>query len=522
MQHARWWRATSAPRASRSPSNDVNRPPASVMIGTSAAMSYSLTPNSATNSSRPSASSMYGQVSPYPRSRQTARDSRSRASSCPTSSHCRMLWKLALASPIVSTAGHGQPRRRAVGRVRPCAESARGPPAAAERGLAGDADTRHAVDRQRDQGRPHRDALEVVRRAVDRVDDPLALGRAGRPELLAEHAVVRTLGLEDRADRALGGEVGLGHVRRIGLELHVEVGGVETVHGCRVRGIRQPQREREIGLQIALEGRAEGHRSSGGGHVIQPNREVSARFPGDAIVMVTFTLGSPCGGHAPLAQSAEQLTLNQWVLGSSPRGCTMSTYTVATDGACMRNPGPAGWAWVGEDGRWAAGSLEAGTNNIGELLAVLYAIRDNADVENLHIQADSMYAINTYQTWMDAHRPTRLEDQRQGADEERRHPAGADRRARRASGSGSSGRHLRARARTRRTPPQRLGGRARGARIAARQSRSGGDLVDRSRSRAHRRDRRRAEERARTGRSAREAEPRSRNGNELRPEAVPA
>jgi len=81
----------------------------------------------------------------------------------------------------------------------------------------------------------------------------------------------------------------------------------------------------------------------------------------------------------------------------------MSTYTVATDGACMRNPGPAGWAWVGEDGRWAAGSLEAGTNNIGELLAVLYAIRDNAGVENLHIQADSMYAINTYRSWMDAH-----------------------------------------------------------------------------------------------------------------------
>ncbi|VXB11796.1 hypothetical protein PSCLAVI8L_120078 [Pseudoclavibacter sp. 8L] len=26
--------------------------------------------------------------------------------------------------------------------------------------------------------------------------------------------------------------------------------------------------------------------------------------------------------HAPLAQLAEQLTLNQWVLGSSPRGCT--------------------------------------------------------------------------------------------------------------------------------------------------------------------------------------------------------
>lgn len=81
----------------------------------------------------------------------------------------------------------------------------------------------------------------------------------------------------------------------------------------------------------------------------------------------------------------------------------MSRYIVATDGACMRNPGPAGWAWVGEDGRWAAGSLVAGTNNIGELLAVLHAIRDHAHLEHLLIQADSMYAINSYTTWMDAH-----------------------------------------------------------------------------------------------------------------------
>ena len=54
-------------------------------------------------------------------------------------------------------------------------------------------------------------------------------------------------------------------------------------------------------------------------------------------------------------------------------------YIVATDGACKGNPGPAGWAWVGEDGNWAAGSLPEGTNNIGELLGLLYAITDHAD-----------------------------------------------------------------------------------------------------------------------------------------------
>lgn len=78
-------------------------------------------------------------------------------------------------------------------------------------------------------------------------------------------------------------------------------------------------------------------------------------------------------------------------------------YTVATDGACKGNPGPTGWAWVGEDGHWAAGSLISGTNNIGELLALLYALRDHADVRDLVIQADSRYAIDTYTKWMSAH-----------------------------------------------------------------------------------------------------------------------
>jgi ribonuclease HI len=83
---------------------------------------------------------------------------------------------------------------------------------------------------------------------------------------------------------------------------------------------------------------------------------------------------------------------------------TPDHYIVATDGACKGNPGPAGWAWVGEDGHWAAGSVPDGTNNIGELLAVLHAIRDHSHVRDLTIQADSLYAIDTYTKWMDGHR----------------------------------------------------------------------------------------------------------------------
>lgn len=77
---------------------------------------------------------------------------------------------------------------------------------------------------------------------------------------------------------------------------------------------------------------------------------------------------------------------------------------MATDGACKGNPGPTGWAWVGEDGQWAAGSIAQGTNNIGELMGLLKAIDDHRDVENLVVQADSKYAIDTYSSWMDGHR----------------------------------------------------------------------------------------------------------------------
>lgn len=81
-----------------------------------------------------------------------------------------------------------------------------------------------------------------------------------------------------------------------------------------------------------------------------------------------------------------------------------SRYTVATDGACKGNPGPTGWAWVGEDGQWAAGAIPLGTNNVGELMGLLKAIEDHADVAHLLVQADSKYAIDTYSSWMDAHR----------------------------------------------------------------------------------------------------------------------
>ncbi len=79
----------------------------------------------------------------------------------------------------------------------------------------------------------------------------------------------------------------------------------------------------------------------------------------------------------------------------------MDTITVATDGACKRNPGPTGWAWVAEDGTWESGSLRAGTNNVGELLALLNALDAHKYVADLTLLIDSQYVIDSYVKWMD-------------------------------------------------------------------------------------------------------------------------
>ena len=73
--------------------------------------------------------------------------------------------------------------------------------------------------------------------------------------------------------------------------------------------------------------------------------------------------------------------------------------TVGTDGACLGNPGPAGWAWVDEHGDYHSSGQADGTNNIAELRAVLDALVDHPDVADLVIQIDSTYARDCSTTW---------------------------------------------------------------------------------------------------------------------------
>ncbi|MDR1807588.1 MAG: ribonuclease HI [Propionibacteriaceae bacterium] len=75
--------------------------------------------------------------------------------------------------------------------------------------------------------------------------------------------------------------------------------------------------------------------------------------------------------------------------------------TAAADGSSLSNPGPAGWAWFIDAQRWAAGGWPHGTNNMGELMAVLDLLRQTAGTaEPLHVLCDSQYAINVCTTWM--------------------------------------------------------------------------------------------------------------------------
>ncbi|MFG6492212.1 RNase H family protein [Microbacterium sp. P03] len=77
------------------------------------------------------------------------------------------------------------------------------------------------------------------------------------------------------------------------------------------------------------------------------------------------------------------------------------TITAAADGSALGNPGPAGWAWYVDDSAWAAGGWAHGTNNIGELTAVLELFRATAHVDDdLLILCDSQYVINSITTWM--------------------------------------------------------------------------------------------------------------------------
>ena len=73
-------------------------------------------------------------------------------------------------------------------------------------------------------------------------------------------------------------------------------------------------------------------------------------------------------------------------------------YRVGVDGSCLSNPGPAGWAAVGEDGEYSIGWKPLGTNNQGELNAIRAALLQWPD-RDLVLEIDSAYAKNAVTVW---------------------------------------------------------------------------------------------------------------------------
>ena len=71
---------------------------------------------------------------------------------------------------------------------------------------------------------------------------------------------------------------------------------------------------------------------------------------------------------------------------------------VYTDGSCLGNPGPGGWAWAVDGGRSDSGSEAHTTNQRMEVTAVVRALQ--ALSGPLHVMSDSTYVVNCFrQEW---------------------------------------------------------------------------------------------------------------------------
>ncbi|MDO5011905.1 MAG: ribonuclease HI [Pseudomonadota bacterium] len=74
-----------------------------------------------------------------------------------------------------------------------------------------------------------------------------------------------------------------------------------------------------------------------------------------------------------------------------------------TDGSCLGNPGPGGWAFVATDGKNTAersGGERDTTNNRMELTAVIRALTAARRHSEIELHTDSQYVKNGMQSWM--------------------------------------------------------------------------------------------------------------------------
>ena len=74
---------------------------------------------------------------------------------------------------------------------------------------------------------------------------------------------------------------------------------------------------------------------------------------------------------------------------------------VYTDGSCVGNPGPGGWAVIGPNFELSGNHPET-TNNRMEMTAIVEAVKyfNKSPYDEMEIVSDSQYSINTFSKWM--------------------------------------------------------------------------------------------------------------------------
>ncbi len=68
---------------------------------------------------------------------------------------------------------------------------------------------------------------------------------------------------------------------------------------------------------------------------------------------------------------------------------------IYTDGSCLGNPGPGGWAWAIPDGAFASGAERESTNQRMEIFAVIDALQSRPEQE-IEIVSDSTYVVKCF------------------------------------------------------------------------------------------------------------------------------
>jgi ribonuclease HI len=103
-------------------------------------------------------------------------------------------------------------------------------------------------------------------------------------------------------------------------------------------------------------------------------------------------MGSLCLAlvHGPTKAAAYPSAVNP----PPPPAAGSSPTIVYTDGACLGNPGPGGWAWAVPGGAYASGAAARTTNQRMEVQAVLEALR--ALPGPLTVFSDSTYVVNCF------------------------------------------------------------------------------------------------------------------------------